>query len=167
MNKKAIYPGSFDPITYGHIDIISRSLKFLDTLIIGVGSNHNKSSLFNHNEKKEIIIKALAEHLTQSELKKITIAHFEGLLVNFAKERHVNLIIRGIRVFSDFEYEFNLANINLKLMPEIETIFLPTVENKQYIGSTSLKEIVALGGDASSFAPSSVIKALKEKIKEL
>lgn len=166
MEKKAIYPGSFDPITYGHIDIISRSLKFLDSLIIGIGSNLNKSSLFSKDEKQAIITEALAKELTPANLKKITIAHFDGLLVNFAKKNHVNLIIRGIRVFSDFEYEFNLANINLKLLPEIETIFLPTVESKQYIGSTSLKEIVALGGDASYFAPACVLKALKAKLQQ-
>lgn len=165
MNKKAIYPGSFDPITYGHLDIISRSLKFLDSLIIGIGSNPSKHSLFSKDEKQAIIKEVLAEELSPADLKKVTIAHFDGLLVNFAKESNVNLIIRGIRVFSDFEYEFNLANINLKLLPEIETIFLPTVESKQYIGSTSLKEIVALGGDASYFAPKCVIKALKAKLK--
>ena len=162
MVKLAIYPGSFDPITYGHLDIIERSLKFCDNLLIAIGKNSEKESLFSTNNK----IKMIKESILHLDTSKIQIESFDGLLVDFAIKKNANIIIRGIRAFSDFDFEFNLAGVNYKLFPQIETIFLSASENVQFISSKFVKEIAKFGGDVSKFVPPSVEKSIKIAIKK-
>ncbi len=161
--KKAVYPGSFDPITLGHLDIIKRALKFTDELIIAVGVNNEKSCLFSTKERMDLIDLSIKETLSKDLYDKITIQSTNGLLVDFLKKIDAHIIIRGIRIFSDFDYEFNLAGINSKLYPDSETIFLKTSESKQFISSRFVKEIAHYNGDVSSFVSKSVEEAFKRK----
>ncbi|MCL2567351.1 MAG: pantetheine-phosphate adenylyltransferase [Alphaproteobacteria bacterium] len=160
--KKAVYPGSFDPITLGHLDIIKRSLKLTDHLIIAVGVNNEKDYMFSLEKRMKLIESSLDEVLSKDLRERITIAATQGLLVDFLKDIDIHVVIRGIRIFSDFDYEFNLAGINSKLYPECETIFLTTSENKQFISSRFVKEIAKYKGDVSSFVSKSVQQALVE-----
>jgi pantetheine-phosphate adenylyltransferase len=158
----AIYPGSFDPITLGHIDIIERSLGFVDELIIAVGHNHEKNHLFTPEERVLLINEVLAD-IKLKHNSKVKVVIFRGLLVDFAKEVHANVIIRGIRALSDFDFEFNLAGVNHKLNPNIETIFLMASEKHQFISSKFVKELARFGGDMSKFVPNKVLLKLKNK----
>lgn len=154
-NRIGIYPGTFDPITFGHIDIIKRACKLVDKLIIGVAGNVNKHTDFNiklrtsmaKNEVKELKINA-------------DVISFNGLLMEFAKEQKASVIIRGLRAVSDFDYEFQMSWVNYKLLPEIETIFLPASEDTQFISSSFVKEIARLGGNVGKFVSKSVQKEL-------
>lgn len=158
MKKIALYPGSFDPITYGHLDIIQRALKVFDNLIIAVASNSKKTALFTPEERVELIRLALKD------FPEVTVDWFEGLTVEYAEKMGVNAIIRGLRAVSDFEYEFQMAHMNKRLKPDIETFFLPTGESLFYLSSQIVKEVVLLGGDVSGMVPDVVAKWLKEKI---
>ena len=162
MVKLGIYPGSFDPLTYGHLDIIERSLKFCDKLLIGIGKNSEKESLFSVDNKIKMIESSIG-HLDKN---RIQIESFNGLLVNFAIQKNANIIIRGIRAFSDFDFEFNLAGVNYKLFPQIETIFLSASENVQFISSKFVKEIAQFNGDISKFVPPAVENYMKMAIKK-
>ena len=162
MNKVAIYPGTFDPITYGHIDVIKKTLKLFDKIIVGVSDVSNKNYLFNSEERINIVNKALFNDLKLSK-KKISVVSFSSLTTDLCKKYKSNIILRGLRAVSDFEYEFQLAGMNRKLNNNIETIFLMSDVENQIISSRFVKEIVKLNGDIRKFTTKSTIKSLKEK----
>jgi len=162
MNKVAIYPGTFDPITYGHIDVIKKSLKLFNKIVVGVSDVSNKNYLFNSNERIDIVNKALFKDLKLNR-KKILVVSFSSLTTDLCKKYKSNVILRGLRAVSDFEYEFQLAGMNRKLNNNIETIFLMSDVENQIISSKFVKEIVKLNGDIKKFTTKSTIKSLKEK----
>ena len=162
MRKIAIYPGTFDPITYGHIDVIKKALKLFDKIIVGVSDVSSKSYLFSSEERIEIVNKALFKDLRLNK-KKIIVVSFSSLTTDLCKRYKSNIILRGLRAVSDFEYEFQLAGMNRKLNQNIETIFLMSDVENQIISSRFVKEIVKLNGDIKKFTTKSTIKSLKEK----
>ena len=162
MKNNAIYPGTFDPITYGHIDVIKKALKIVDTVVIGISDSNSKNYLFDANERIEIIKKALFFDLKLKK-NKIKIISFKSLTTDLCKKNKSNIILRGLRAVSDFEYEFQLAGMNRKLNDNIETIFLMSNVENQIISSKFVKEIISLGGDIRKFTTKSTIKALKNK----
>ncbi len=162
MPKVAIYPGTFDPITFGHIDVIKKSLKLFDKIVVGVSDSENKNYLFNPFERIEIVKKALFSDLKLNK-KKIVVVSFSSLTTDLCKKYKSNIILRGLRAVSDFEYEFQLAGMNRKLNNKIETIFLMSDVENQIISSKFVKEIVKLKGDIKKFTTKSTIKSLKEK----
>jgi pantetheine-phosphate adenylyltransferase len=162
MNEVVIYPGTFDPITYGHIDVIKKALKLFDKIIVGVSNVNNKDYLFTSDERIEIVNKALFKDLKLNK-KKIIIVSFNSLTTDLCKKFKSNIILRGLRAVSDFEYEFQLAGMNRKLNNNIETIFLMSDVENQIISSKFVKEIVKLGGDIKKFTTKSTIKSLKDK----
>ena len=162
MPKVAIYPGTFDPITFGHIDVIKKSLKLFDKLVVGVSDSENKNYLFNPFERIEIVKKALFSDL-KLDKKKIVVVSFSSLTTDLCKKYKSNIILRGLRAVSDFEYEFQLAGMNRKLNNKIETIFLMSDVENQIISSKFVKEIVKLNGDIKKFTTKNTIKSLKKK----
>ena len=162
MNKVAIYPGTFDPITYGHIDVIKKALKLFDKIVVGVSDVSNKNYLFNTEERIDIVNKALFKDLKLNQ-KKISVVSFNSLTTDLCKKYKSNIILRGLRAVSDFEYEFQLAGMNRKLNNNIETIFLMSDIENQIISSRFVKEIVKLNGDIRKFTTKSTIKSLKDK----
>ena len=157
---KAIYPGSFDPVTYGHIDIIRRSSKLVDELIVGVLNNNAKSPLFSVEERVKML-----EEVTK-DIPKVRIIPFEGLLVDFARQMDARMVIRGLRAITDFEYELQMAQTNHKLEEELETVFLTTALEYSYLSSTIVKEVASFGGDISQFVPKLVMDRIFEKISK-
>ena len=158
----AVYPGSFDPITNGHIDLVQRSLRIFDRIIIAISTNAEKgSSLFTVEERLEMIREVLREHGTR-----IQVDSFSGLLVDYTDRVNAKVIVRGLRAVSDFEYEFQMAMMNRGLKPEIETLFMMTGESYFYISSRLVKEVVSLKGDVSGLVPKNVLKRLKEKFHD-
>ena len=162
MNKVAIYPGTFDPITYGHIDVIKKALKLFDKIVVGVSNVSNKNYLFSSEERIHIVNKALFNDLKLNK-KKISVVSFSSLTTDLCKKYKSNIILRGLRAVSDFEYEFQLAGMNRKLNNNIETIFLMSDVENQIISSRFVKEIVKLNGDIKKFTTKSTIKSLKDK----
>ena len=162
MKKVAIYPGTFDPITFGHIDVIKKSLKLFDKIVIGLSDGSNKNYLFDADERLNIVNKALFFDLKLNR-KKIKIIKFTSLTTDLCNKYKSNIILRGLRAVSDFEYEFQLAGMNRKLNKNIETIFLMSDVENQIISSRFVKEIVRLKGDIKKFTTKSTIKSLKEK----
>ena len=162
MSKTAIYPGTFDPITFGHIDVIKKGLKLFDKIIVGVSDVNNKSYLFNSEERIQIVKNALFKDLKLNK-KKIVIVSFSSLTTDLCKRYKSNIILRGLRAASDFEYEFQLAGMNRKLNKNIETVFLMSDVENQIISSKFVKEIVKLEGDIRKFTTKSTIKSLKQK----
>ena len=162
MSKVAIYPGTFDPITYGHIDVIKKALKLFDKIVVGVSNVSNKNYLFSSEERIHIVNKALFNDLKLNR-KKISIVSFSSLTTDLCKKYKSNIILRGLRAVSDFEYEFQLAGMNRKLNNNIETIFLMSDVENQIISSRFVKEIVKLNGDIRKFTTKSTIKSLKDK----
>ncbi len=162
MSKIAIYPGTFDPITYGHIDVIKKALKLFDKIVVGVSDVSSKNYLFSSEERIEIVNEALFKDLKLNK-KKITVVSFSSLTTDLCKKYKSNIILRGLRAVSDFEYEFQLAGMNRKLNQNIETIFLMSDVENQIISSRFVKEIVKLNGDIKKFTTKSTIKSLKEK----
>ena len=162
MNRTAIYPGTFDPITYGHIDVIKKALKLFDKIVVGVSNVSNKNYLFKSEERIDIVNKALFNDLKLNK-KKISVVSFSSLTTDLCKKYRSNIILRGLRAVSDFEYEFQLAGMNRKLNNNIETIFLMSDVENQIISSRFVKEIVKLNGDIKKFTTKSTIKSLKEK----
>ena len=162
MSKIAIYPGTFDPITFGHIDVIKKSLKLFDKIVVGVSVESNKNYLFSSEERIEIVNKALFKDLKLNR-KKIKVVSFSSLTTDLCKKYKSNIILRGLRAVSDFEYEFQLAGMNRKLNQNIETIFLMSDVENQIISSKFVKEIISLGGDIRKFTTKSTIKSLKDK----
>ena len=157
---RAIYPGSFDPVTFGHIDIIRRSSRLVDELIVGVLNNNAKSPLFSVEER----VRMLKE--VTSDIPNIRILPFGGLLVDFAREVEAGMVIRGLRAITDFEYELQMAQTNHKLEPDLETAFLTTSLEYSYLSSTTVKEVAAFGGDISQFVPEPVADRITEKMKK-
>jgi pantetheine-phosphate adenylyltransferase len=162
MNKVAIYPGTFDPITFGHIDVIKKALKLFDKIVVAVSDVDNKDYLFNSNERIDIVKKALFNDLKFNK-KKIIIISFTSLTTDLCKKYKSNIILRGLRAVSDFEYEFQLAGMNRKLNNNIETLFLMSDVENQIISSKFVKEIIKLKGDIKKFTTKSTIKLLKKK----
>ena len=162
MKKVAIYPGTFDPITFGHIDVIKKALKLFDKVIVAASDGVNKNYLFNPIERIKIIRKALFSDLKLDQ-KKIEVISFTSLTTDLCKKYKSNIILRGLRAVSDFEYEFQLAGMNRKLNNNVETIFLMSDVENQIISSRFVKEIVRLGGDIKKFTTKSTINSLKKK----
>ncbi len=162
MKKTAIYPGTFDPITYGHIDVIQKSLKIFDNIVVAISDSNQKNQLFTTEERIEIVSKALFSDLKMKK-KKIKIISFNSLTTKLCKKFNSNIILRGLRAVSDFEYEFQLAGMNRKLDNNIETIFLMSDVKNQIISSRLIKEIAELKGDIKKFTTKSTIKSLKKK----
>ena len=162
MNKVAIYPGTFDPITFGHIDVIKKGLRLFDKIIVAVSDVDNKDYLFNSEERISIVKKALFSDLKLNK-KKITVIRFTSLTTDLCKKFRSNIILRGLRAVSDFEYEFQLAGMNRKLSNNIETVFLMSDVENQIISSKFVKEIVKLNGDIKKFTTKSTINSLKKK----
>ena len=162
MKKNAIYPGTFDPITFGHIDVIKKSLKLFDKIIVGVSNVNNKDYLFGLEERIDIVNEALFKDLKFNK-KKILVVSFNSLTTDLCKKYKSNIILRGLRAVSDFEYEFQLAGMNRKLNNNIETLFLMSDVENQIISSKFVKEIVKLKGDIKKFTTKSTIKSLKER----
>ncbi len=156
----AIYPGSFDPITNGHLDIITRLSKIYDEVIVGVLNNSAKTPLFTASERIELIEKCVKD------LGNVHAEHFDGLLVDFAKLKNVTTIVKGLRATSDFECEFQMALLNKKLNPDIETLFMVSSENHMYISSSIVKEIARLGGALDGLVPDEIADDLKLKIEK-
>jgi pantetheine-phosphate adenylyltransferase len=157
MGKTAIYPGSFDPITNGHLDLVQRGLKIFDEIIVAIAVNPVKQPLFTIEERVEMIQEVLENH------PRVKITHFTGLLVDFVRSQNTNVILRGLRAVSDFDYEFQLALMNRRLAPEIETVFLMTSLKWVFLSSSILKEAVSLGGVVEGIVPPVVFKRLQEK----
>ena len=158
--KIAVYPGTFDPFTFGHLDVVKRSSKLFDKIIVSVAENNNKSALFNLDERIKIISDVISN---EKDLDKIEIRGFKGLLVDHVIDVGAVAVLRGLRALSDFEYEFQMAGINTRLSSDFETIFLMASENQQFVASRFVKEIHSLGGDVSSFVPKIVMDHLKSK----
>ena len=157
---RAIYPGSFDPVTFGHLDIIKRSSRLVDELIVGVLNNKAKSPLFSVEERVRML-----EEVT-SDIPNIRIIPFGGLLVDFARRVDAGMVIRGLRAITDFEYELQMAQTNHKMNPGVDTMFLATGLEYSYLSSTTVKEVAAFGGDISQFVPESVADRITEKMKK-
>jgi pantetheine-phosphate adenylyltransferase len=162
MKVNAIYPGTFDPITFGHIDVIKKALKIFDTVVVAISETDNKNYFFNPQERMDIVKKALFSDLKFNK-KKIKVILFKSLTTDLCKRYKSNIILRGLRAVSDFEYEFQLAGMNRKLNDDIETIFLMSDVENQIISSKFVKEIISLGGDIKKFTTKSTIKSLKQK----
>ena len=161
INKIGIDPGTFDPMTTGHVDIIKRSLRIVDNLVIAVANNINKDSLFSVQERINIIKSDIS---SVNELNsKINVTELSGLLTTFAKDQNATCIIRGLRAVSDFEYEFQMTGMNYQLNPDIETIFLMTSEKNSFISSNFVKEVHKLGGDVSNFVSKNTLEQLNKK----
>ena len=161
-----IYPGTFDPITNGHTDIIRRAIKIVDRLVIGVARNDGKGPLFSTDERVEIVREEVT-HLENGDAERVEVRAFDTLLVNFAQSVGATVVIRGLRAVSDFEYEFQMAGMNARLNPEIETVFLMASDRFQFISSRFVKEIGALGGDVSHFVSSRVAARLFDRFTNI
>ena len=155
--KIAIYPGTFDPITNGHLDIVKRASYLFDQIIVAVSNNMHKNPLFSIQERRQLV------EATVKEFDNVTVDDFDGLLVQYAKEKRACALIRGLRAVSDFEYEFQMALMNRKLMPKLETVYLMPSEKYTYINSTIVKEVARLGGAVECFLPDVVADVLKKK----
>ena len=158
MSNRAIYPGTFDPITNGHIDIVARAANIFDEVIVAVAASTSKNTAFSTDERVQLARDVLTEY------KNVQVQRFEGLLANFVRHWQANAVLRGLRAVSDFEYEFQLAGMNKHLVPEADTIFMPTRENYSYISSSLIREISSLGGDVSAFVHPIVRDALAERL---
>lgn len=157
--QRAVYPGTFDPMTMGHVDLVKRASKLFDLVIIAIASSDSKKPMFSLEERIEIGNKIFADD------PKVEVVGFSGLLVNFAKDNDANILIRGLRVVADFEYEFQLANMNRAMSPDIESVFLTPKEEYSYISSSLVKEIATMGGDVTRFVDAVTLEALNQKIK--
>ena len=155
--RSAIYPGSFDPLTNGHLSLIQRGLKMFDSLIVSIAVNPKKTPLFSVQERREMIAEAVGND------PRVQIDDFQGLLVDYAKKRKINVVLRGLRAVSDFEFEFQLANMNRRLSPELETVFMMTGEDYFYISSNLVREVASFGGDVAGTVPPNVLEKLKAK----
>ena len=158
MSRVAIYPGSFDPITNGHLDLIQRATGVFDELVVAVADNIEKQSLFSVDERLDLVRAVTAD------LSNVTVETFSGLLVDYARKRGANVVLRGLRAVSDFEYEYEMAMMNKRLLAEVETLFMMTNESNFFISSRRVKEVMKLGGDVSSLVPPVVKERLAERL---
>jgi len=163
--RVGVYPGTFDPVTSGHMEVVRRSLRLVDKLVIGPATNIGKGPLFSLQERIDIIKDDIAD-FSETDKARIQIAPFDGLLIHFAREVGASVIIRGLRAVSDFEYEIQMANMNARMEPNIETIFLMASDRHQFIASSLVKDIARLGGDTSQFVSKKVFQRLKDKFKK-
>ena len=161
MKTIAVYPGTFDPITLGHVDIVSRASPLFDTVILAVAASTSKNTVFSIDERVELSRDVLRG------ISNVEVQKFDGLMVDFARKKKASVVLRGLRAVSDFEYEFQLAGMNRKLMPEVDTIFMPTSERYTYISSSLVREIAVYGGDVSDFVDPKVCEALKNRFKKI
>jgi len=161
MKTTAVYPGTFDPITLGHIDLVKRAAKMFDRIIVAVANNPEKNTLFSLSERIDLVKQVFAN------IKNIEIKSFDGLLTEFARKQNCNIVLRGLRVVSDFDYELQMASMNRKLIPELETIFLTPEDNYIYVASSLVRTIAKEHGDLSHFVPPVIEQALKEKLKKI
>lgn len=159
MKKRAIYPGTFDPVTYGHLDIIRRSAEIVDELIVGVLNNKAKNPLFTPEERVVMIREVLQD------IPNVKVKAFNGLLIDFAKQEKASFVIRGLRAVTDFDYELQMAQTNRVLNSEIDTLFLTTSLKYAYLSSSTVKEVAAFGGDISKFVPRKIAKKVIEQYK--
>jgi pantetheine-phosphate adenylyltransferase len=160
MKQKAVYPGSFDPITNGHLDILDRSLKLFSEVVIVVAGAGHKSPLFTPEERVELIHEATAGR------KGVRVDRWPGLIMDYAKEHHISAVVRGLRAASDFEYEFMMATMNKQIHPSVETLFMMTAQNLYFVSSSMIKELFHYGGDVSHYVPEAVMARLKQKIPQ-
>ena len=158
--RSAIYPGSFDPLTNGHLSLIQRGLKMFDKLIVAIAVNPSKKPLFTVEERKEMIREAVAND------PRVEIDDFQGLMVDYAKRRQVNVVLRGLRALGDFEFEFQIANMNRRMSPELETVFMMTGDDYFYISSSLIREVASFGGNVEGTVPPNVLAKLKEKYRK-
>jgi pantetheine-phosphate adenylyltransferase len=156
--RNAIYPGSFDPLTNGHLAIIQRGLKVFDKLIVAVANNPQKSPLFTVDERKQMIAEALADD------PRIEVDSFDSLLVDYVRRKGVHNVLRGLRAVSDFEFEFQIANMNRHLLPDLETVFVMTGEDFFFVSARLVREVATFGGDVSAFVPPNVLEGLRRKL---
>ena len=159
MPRTAIYPGSFDPLTNGHVAIIQRGLKLFDRLVVAVANNPQKSPLFTVDERKQLIDEAFGHD------PRLEVDSFDALLVQYAQKRGISTILRGLRAVSDFDYEFQIANMNRKLFPDMETVFVMTGEDYFFVSARLVREVATFGGDVSGLVPDNVGEALRRKLK--
>lgn len=159
--KIAVCPGTFDPITYGHIDLVQRALKLFDTVIVAVSSSYPKLPMFSVEERTDMVKKTIGK------TKRVIVKSFDGLVVDFARKEKASALIRGVRMLSDFEYEFQMALTNKKLNSQVETIFLMPDESYAYLTSRLMKEVTAMGGNLADFVPQYVLKKLMLKMSEV
>ncbi len=159
MKKIAVYPGTFDPVTRGHLDLIKRGAGVFDEIIVAVAKSSTKTTLFSIEERVELICQSTAE------IPRVTVESFDGLLINYLEKHHAHVILRGLRAISDFEYEFQMASMNRKLASKFETIFMMTGEQFTYLSSRFVREISRLGGSVECFVPPAVNEALINKFK--
>jgi pantetheine-phosphate adenylyltransferase len=157
MNQKAVYAGTFDPMTLGHLDVVERAAKIFPELVVAVAAVTGKDTQFTQQERVDLVRQSVKD------FPNARVEPFEGLLVNYARSLGASVIIRGLRAFSDFEYEFQMALTNRRLAPDLETLFLMPKQDYSFISSTNIRQVASLGGDVSSFVPAVVEKALKEK----
>jgi pantetheine-phosphate adenylyltransferase len=163
--RTGVYPGTFDPVTSGHMEIVRRALRMFDRLVIGPATNIGKGPLFSLEERVSIIQEDIQD-FPEADRSRITIVPFDGLLIHFAKKVGAQVIIRGLRAVSDFEYEIQMANMNARMEPAIETIFLMASDRHQFIASSLVKDIARLGGDTSQFVSKRVFQRLKAKFSK-
>ena len=159
LHTKILYPGTFDPITTGHVDLVTRAVKLFDEVVIAVASGQHKKPLFNFEERVNMVETVFAD------LPQVSVVGFEGLLVDFMREKNATAVLRGLRAMSDFEYEFQLANMNRELDENFEAVFLTPSQNYSFISSTMIREIAKLGGDVNKFVPPCVAEAFAQKLK--
>ncbi|MFN7134024.1 MAG: pantetheine-phosphate adenylyltransferase [Myxococcales bacterium] len=158
-NRTVIYPGSFDPLTNGHLNLIHRALSMFDRVVVAIAFNPKKTPLFSVDERRQLILDAVAND------PRVEVDAFQGLLVEYARKRQIRVVMRGLRAVSDFEYEFQMANMNRKLDPALETVFVMTGEDYFYISSQLVREVAALGGDVRGLVPDNVLNKLSEKFR--
>ena len=158
LHTKILYPGTFDPITNGHVDLVKRAAKLFDEVVIAVASGHHKKPLFDFEERVHLV------ETVFTDLPQVSVIGFEGLLVDFMREKNATAVLRGLRAMSDFEYEFQLANMNRELDENFEAVFLTPSQNYSFISSTMIREIAKLGGDGTKFVPPCVSEAFIEKL---
>jgi len=159
-----VYPGTFDPLTNGHMDVIARAARLLDKLVVGVAVNSGKGPLFSLEERVELVQAEMAS-IANKNGTVIEVRPFQGLLIDFAREQRASMIVRGLRVVADFDYEFQMAGMNYRMAPDIETVFLMASERHQFIASRLVKEVAALGGDISSFVPPLTLERTLKRLR--
>ena len=161
MHKTALYPGSFDPITNGHIDVLRQSLKFIDQVVLAIGISPQKTGLFDFSHRQDMINEVITTSFEPEDISRVTITEFTGLVVDSAREHNANVIIRGIRDSTDFDYEMQMVGMNHSMVPEIGTVFIPASSNVRHISATLVRQIAQMGGDVTPFVTETVARQLK------